>query len=395
MFRRADIFCALLCIALFDGVVGAQSRFHTQADREVGRYLEDNGYDALLATHLWNRLDTVTAGEREDIANRLGRLYVRMLDKDLGISERLLIERRSRELLERVPEASSFDLRISLAKASYLVAEREAERYRLRLITPSEADEAERSLRAVSATFQEIGTKANRIVESLERREESPFEEDITAVRAELADARRIRSLAMYYAAWSSYYIGLLSGVEEHATEALRSFGWLLNSAGGKVASVESAPERLFRFEHVARAAMGAALCESMRGNSDVAERWLDKIDRSPDLSKAVRSQLGTRRLIVAGEARKWSDLDWTLDQMRRASASGTAATADARLVAVYALEALGRQGLPDRVRPVVESIASDTLSDLVTLGEISHVLDLCTGPAGLRARPEAARLDE
>jgi len=378
MFRRADIRLGVLLGALlWSTPLEAQSRFHTQADRALGQYLEERGLDALLASHLWAMLDRVTASEREEIANRLGRLYVKMLDGDLSLSDRMLIEQRSRELLDRVPEASSFDLRISLAKASYLVAEKDAERHRLRLISPEEAAEAERALRSVSDVFREIGSKANRLVDMLERREESPFEENITAVRAELADARRIRSLAMYYAAWSSYYIGLLTGVEEHAVEALRFFGWLLNSTGGQIPSVESAPERLFRFEHVARAAMGAALSESMRGNTADAERWLDKIERSSELSPSVRAQLGTRRLIVAAEAKKWSDLDWTLDQLREMSDDGLAATADARLVAVYALEALGRAGLPQRARPTVEEIASEALSDLVTLGEIAHVLDL------------------
>ncbi|MCH7791969.1 MAG: hypothetical protein IID31_06785, partial [Planctomycetes bacterium] len=330
-----------------------------------------------LAAHFRDQLDRLPKSRRGEIATRLGRLYVAMLDADPDASRRRRLENLSRTLLEQVPQADSPDLRLSLAKATYLSAERVAERNRLRLVSPADAQEAERTMRSIGALFQDIGSRANRSVEVFERREQSAREEDLRLIRPQLADARRIRSLAMYYAGWSSYYVALLSGVQAHADEALRHFGWLLNSSGGKQASVDRASERLFRFEHVARAAMGAALCEGLKSNAGAAERWLDLLERADELPDAVREQLFPRRLTVLAESRRWADLNWRLDRMRRRSENGVLPVREARLAAVYVLDALGRRGLPERVRPLLEEIARESLSDLVSTGEVSHVLDL------------------
>jgi hypothetical protein len=52
----------------------------------------------------------------------------------------------------------------------------------------------------------DIGSKINRRVEALEKRETTGRDEDAPAIRAALGEARRLRSLAMYYTGWSLYY---------------------------------------------------------------------------------------------------------------------------------------------------------------------------------------------
>ncbi len=346
-------------------------------DRQLEQYLSDRGLYDLLATQLRDRLESTRGKEKVELANRLGLLYVAMLDERPDPDVRRRIEELGRSLLDNVPEAESADLRLSLAKASYLSAEVVAERDRLKLASPAEAEEAERTMRRVGALFQSIGSQANRSVEVFERREETADDRELRVIRAQLADARRIRSLAMYYAGWSSYYVGLLSGAQAHADEALRHFGWLLNASGGTAASVDRASNALLRFEHVSRAAIGAALCESLKGRANVAERWLDLLEDADGLPDSVREQLFPRRLTVLAESRRWADVNWHLSRYRSVSEGGILPVREARLTAVYALTALGRQNLPSRARPVLEEIARESLSDLVTAGQVAHVLDL------------------
>jgi tetratricopeptide (TPR) repeat protein len=371
--------CAMVLLLIGVSSARAQNGAGRVEDRRLEQYLTDHGLLELLATQLRDRLETTRGKERIELANRLGGLYVAMLDERPGPDVRRRVEALGRSLLESVPEAESAELRLSLAKASYLSAEVVAERYRLRLASPAEAEEAERTMRAVGALFQSIGTKANRSIEVLERREETADDRELRTVRAKLADARRIRSLAMYYAGWSSYYVGLLSGVSAHADEALRHFGWLLNASEGTAASVDRASNALLRFEHVSRAAMGAALCESLKGRTNIAEQWLDLLEQTDDLPESIREQLFPRRLTVLAEARRWADLNWQLTRHRGLFDDGLLPVREARLAAVYALTALGRQDLPERARPVLEEIARESLSDLVSAGQVTHVLDLAS----------------
>ena len=80
--------------------------------------------------------------------------------------------------------------------------------------------------------------------------------------RDELTDVRRLQSLAFYYAGWSNCYLAILGPGEPHATEALKSFGWLLGSAG-RPASLEKLPTSLLQYEHIGRASIGCALDRS------------------------------------------------------------------------------------------------------------------------------------
>src|SRR3954468_7682014 len=99
------------------------------------------------------------------------------------------------------------------------------------MTTPEEQKEAETVIRSVVGTFQDIGVKLGRRVEALEKRETTAREEDQGTLRTDLSEARRLRSLAMYYAGWGNYYLAYLGNKPQQATEALKEFGWLLNAA--------------------------------------------------------------------------------------------------------------------------------------------------------------------
>lgn len=355
------------------------------ADDPLVKYLSDRNLDELLADYLLDRLKTADGDAKARLAERLGSLYVKLLDAAKTPEGRTTWENRSQELLKAVPESDSFDLRLNLAKARYLLAEEVSERYRLRLASPEERQEAERVMRTTGASFQEIATKINRRVEILERKEGTARDEEAPKVREDLAEARRLRSLGMYYAGWASYYASFLAG-KPAPQEALVDFGWLLNAAPGHEANVERIPPDLLRYEHVARSAIGVALCESSRGRDGAALLWIEALESAEGVPDAVRGQLFSRRMVILAQARRWSDLEYLIKKQRAAGGDKAAdkdapvkplSVADARLLAVLSLEALQDKDTNALVREIVQRLADTAMTDLVALGEVRHVQDL------------------
>ena len=172
----------------------------------VEDYLLELGLQSLLADHLERRLDSAKGvDERISLAERLGSVYVELLERTDDPDARAQLEARSRELLQSVPEADSFELRINLLKALYQRAERLMELARLRLVTEEERAEAESTLRTLRPAFEQIASKVHRRAELLESREENG-DESLELTR-QLGKARQLRSLAFYYAGWTSYYM--------------------------------------------------------------------------------------------------------------------------------------------------------------------------------------------
>jgi hypothetical protein len=347
----------------------------------IERYLADRGLNELLAAHLLERLKSATeTAERTRLADRLGSLYVQLLDRAVTAEQRQRWEDRSQELLKAVPEADSFELRLNLAKARYLRAEDQAERHRLRLATPEERAEAEAVLRSVVSMFQDIGAKLTRRIDTLEKRESQGRDEDQPSIRAELGESRRLRSLAKYYSGWCNYYLAYLSVRPQLAADALKDFGWLLNAGNDREANVERVPTELLKYEHVARSAVGAALCESLRpGHEVTALRWLEALELAGGVPEAVTRQLFARRMTVLAAARRWSDLSFLVGERRKGQEGQPQPLelSEARLLAVLALEALEAPATRPEAKPVIQSLADLSLTDLVSRGEIRHVQDL------------------
>jgi hypothetical protein len=348
-------------------------------EHALEEYLADRNLRDLLVAHLLRRVRASDGPERARLAERLSSLYVQMLDEATTPAQRQTWEARALELIQSVPEAESVELRLNLAKARYLQAEEIAERFRLRLATPEERQEAEIILRSVGAALQTIATSTHRRLELLERREAIGRDDEAASIRTELAEFRRLRSLAMYYAGWTSYYSGLLSQRAQHADDAIQYFGWLLN-ASGKPANVESVSPDMLRYEHIARAAIGCALSESLRGRDGAALLWLHMLDSAQNLPEAVRNQLLTRRFIVLAEGRRWADLQLAVRRRRVPQREGEVrplVASEARLLAVLMLEALQDPKVPSQAHEPISAIADAAISDLITLGEARHVHDL------------------
>lgn len=376
---------AIGVVACASGVNG-QTDDASMRDAALEGFLERLGLSGLLVQQLEARMAGAPVSERTAIAEKLAKAYAGMLSSSTSASEAEEWEKRSRELLSRVPEADSFELRVNLNRAIYLRSEEVAERQRLRLVSAEDVAQAQQSLRTVAQQSRELGAKLNGRVLQLEKLESTL--EGTDALDQELQDARRLRSLAFYYAGWASVYLSQLSESEGPAVEAMKDFGWLLNSSGGRLASVDRVVPEMTRFEHIARSVLGCAMAASQRGNDVEALRWLDLVELSEEAAPAVREQSLARRISIYGAAKRWADLERTVRNARRVRQEARAteivplSPALARLVGVIALEADRRIAGAQ-----IESLAKIAMGDLVARKEVGQVLDLVrkygTAPLG------------
>ncbi|USN98498.1 MAG: hypothetical protein H6810_10025 [Phycisphaeraceae bacterium] len=343
-------------------------------------YLRTRGLDELLAEHLRGRLERTSGEQRVGVAQRLGAVYARMLSKADTESARQDLVRVSGDLLEQVPAADTFDLRIALTKARYLTAEQTAERARLELADAESVRESIDAFRSISAGLVLMGQRADRRVDALERRERAGGVNDLYQLRADLAEARRQRSLAKYYAGWSLYYEGFLTKTPGRAGDALKEFGYLLGAEGADPA-LDKLPRSLLRYEHVARAAMGVALCHSLRGDDVSAVMWLGELEKDDEVNPAVVAQLFARKVTILTAAKRWDTLTRAVEKERGAGLDEKAATPlkvnEARLLAVSVLAAMRAPDADERRREAAEPLVRAALGDLLAEGASAQVLDL------------------
>ncbi|MBZ0170827.1 MAG: hypothetical protein K8E66_00455, partial [Phycisphaerales bacterium] len=310
----------------------------------------------------------------------LGRVYARMLSVAETESERDDLVLASGALLGRVPGADTFDLRIALTRARYLIAEQTAERARLKLVGGGETREAVEAFDSIAEGLMEMGRQADRRVDALERRERSGGVADLFTLRADLAEARRQRSLAKYYAGWSLYYLAMLTEAPGRAGDAIMEFGSLLGASGDEP-TLDKLPRSLLRYEHVARAAMGVALCHSARGDHVSAVMWLEELAKSEDVHPGVQEQLFTRRVTILAAGKRWDTLSRAVERRRGAGLDEKAADPlrinEARLLAVEVLGAIRAPDADERRRVVAEPLVRAAMSDLIARGSSAQVLDL------------------
>lgn len=376
--KRANPAWALAACAA--GLIGAPAFAQSPPPEALEAYLADRELYSVLAAHLRERLRAATGDERPRVAELLGRLYVRMLERAGTSEERQELEGYSRDLLKLVPESDSFELRINLAKVQYLQAEDIAERVRLRIARESDSAEAQRILRGVGATFEEIAGKVGVKVQGLERQETVAKDTEIEQARSALSEARRLRSLARYYSGWTEYYQALLTDTPQRAGKALEHFGWILNALPNRPPTIDRLPEGLLRYEHVARAAMGVALCHSLLGNENEAIRWMEAVEHADALPQAVKDQLFQRQLTVLARAKRWADIDLLVRRRRNPDKDKPPVpllTGEARLLAVLALDAARNEQTRPGLRGAAEQLSQVAMADLISRGEVGHVLDL------------------
>lgn len=356
-------------------LAGASAVAQTSPDAEVESFLESNGLTSLLAEHLQDQLARTPPAQRAPIAERLAALYAELIEATDDPARRDEWESRARELLSVVPESAGASLRLDLERTRYSRAERLAEQSRLRLADRSELEEALRVFDTVAPVFASIAGAAHQDVLAIQRQEESGHEYDPELLARALRDARRRRSLGYYLAAWSNTYLAEMQDAPARAQEALPQFGWLLGAMINEAPSLDNVPDASMQFEHVARAAIGVAVCYAVLADGAKALDWLDLVENHEATPPSVRDQLPGRRLSVLMRLDRWSDVEQQVQSLRRGSGGSEQplSPALARLIAVSALES---RGANEDVRRRMARLA---VADLVQRQEIAQLVDLGT----------------
>lgn len=372
---------SIIALLLLVGPTFASFAQSDQNDRALERYLERLGQRTLLIEHLDRRLSRTSGGERAALAERLTKLLAQELEAATTSARRAELERRARALLDVIPEGDSIDLRLSLHRATYAHAEDIAERWRLRLASSEELEEAKRIFSQLGGEFARLGSAANRRVENLERLEEAARtgmdEQDIAT---QLADSRRQRSMSMYLSAWCLTYQAELESARQPALDAIPRFGWLLNAEPGESPLIERVPEHTLAYEHVARAAVGVATAIGVAGDVGLATRWLDMVEDSKGVEPAVLAQSAKRRMILLANTARWTELHVLVKAKRGESGASADQPANlldvptARLLIVLASE------LPSgREAPAQLALRRAAFGDLAARNEVAQVVDLAS----------------
>lgn len=349
------------------------------ADERVESFLAEHGLDDVLAAMYRKKLSDGTAEDKKDAAEALGKIYGKQLAVVNDPAKRQALEERCKDLLKLMPDVDGFELRITLAKTTYLKAEEIAERDRLRLAEDPEKAEAVRILEQVGPTFKDIAQRVHRKHQTVDAQADQAPEEKAEALREQALELRRLRSLAHYYAGWSDLYLATLTGKPASAQSALDQFGWLLNAIENKAPTFDRLPLKNLKYEHVARAAMGVAMALSIKGSTLEAIRWLDAVQTAEGVPPAVAEQIFVRRLGVYAAGGQWGALEAALRERKSKSPDqrNFLSPGEARLVIVLAMEHLAATKPPENVPDPARGAASIAMAELTARGDLGQVLDL------------------
>lgn len=392
MWRGTDAWGVIAAALLAPAVAHAQSVTPpapppalSEQDR-VADYLERLNLRGLLLDHLSASMRSADGESRVKIAERLARHYASLLADAPDEARRAELAAKAEGLLKMVPQARAYELRVGVLKTRYTSAEEGAERVRLRLSGPEARAEVVKSLSDVRTQLASLTADLTKKEEGLSRAlDTAPADAD--RVERELADTRRWRSTAQYFAAWAGLYGALLEGASATAAEAEKDFKAIL--AAGDAPTPAKFDKGLLRYEHVARAAIGLAVCRGLQGQDVEATAWLDMVQESSTTDAGARAAVLRWRVTVLAGAGRWADLQRSVQKWKSGADqpapavnlpkgavtpadTGTLDGVTARLLAVLALESRS-----PATQGVARSLARVAVGDLIARKQLGAVLDL------------------
>lgn len=364
MYRRSDRGRILLLLigALLACLAGARG---ASAD-DLADYLAERDLNNLLAVHLQQELRDAEGERRLELVEQLAELYANLLESTTDPELRDSLERRGRALLAEAPRDSADALRLALLRGPYRLAEKIAERHRLRLAEPEEIEQAKETLtdiiprlRALCASSEQSWILANR---RLGRTSGSAA----IAAAAEADKKHHLASQCRFLSAWALYYQSYLHDRSDNAREAEKLFSELLDPEQ-PVLRPEGVSVDLRAVESYARSILGMALCKSMTSSSVEALHWLDLLDHD-NVPGALREQTPVWRMTIHLEH---SEYEQAMDVLKAAMEQrNETPVLWLRLLAVHSAEAPpGDTAARESVRFAVTQLAAT--------GALEQVLDL------------------
>lgn len=342
-------------------------------DAEVERFLRENRMDQLLEVQLETRLsNTEDVAERADIAATLSTLYLSQLRSiDRSDPYREIVLFRARSLVDRISATPMHELRLELLVDQFIKNENAIELAQIDLL---DSDSRDRALYAMRDVRRGLTRLLNGIEQDLDRqtrrRTSARSSNSQSEIEAELDSLRRLNSFGNYYLGWCGYGTAVLEG-RHVERDTYQAFGWLLGAEGAIPVSKELSLAAI-EYEHVARSAIGIAMCDAQSENYDLAKIWLEGLLASESLPSNVPSEARRRLLRVHALSGAWYDSLKLAIEISSASGDGLLTIADARFVAIETLESRKARENEDAKRLITLCI-----EQLVEQREIGHVVDL------------------
>lgn len=375
--QSSYIRCALLVLltAIVPRVVGAPD------DEVVEQYLRQNRMDTLLEVQLEERLDHAQSDdEREALGEELSALYLRQL-RELDSSDpyRQLTLNRARALISRLNQAPLYELRLELLITEFGAHEQDIELHRLGLLTQDRNQVARQSMVDAGRGFGRIVASINPELSRLDRRRAQPLGADESErVNDQIELLRRHRSLASYYLGWSDYSVAVLDN-SHVGDDAYIAFGRLLGADGGMPQSKDLTRAAL-EYEHVARSAIGVAMCYAQSESASLALAWIDALLSSEDLQTEARIAAQSRKLQILAGSGEWLMANaYARAMLQDRGDDAKLSVPDARFISMKALDEGTRNSRSRNGTDDADSLARFGLGQLVELGEIGHIVDLYT----------------
>ena len=347
MCRRIDRVVILGCMAIVF-VLSARAVATPISDDTLTAYVTELGLEDLLVAHYERELRDLQGASRREVLERLAELFASRLESSQDPQERTRLMERGRSLLDEVGSDGSSALRLALARAAYRGAEQTAERHRLRLAEDEEVVQA-------VAVFRDVAEDLENILRGL--RNEIEYESrklaNASGTRAirrseRMEGLRQSERETLFLRAWSDAYAGWLDDdvhAAERGRDAFENLLGLEESGEGP----ESVSRDRRSAESFARCILGAALCESAAGRSDLAEAWLTLLG-DERAHPRLRAELPGWRASVLLDHEAFADAGSLLEAAVAATNDPARATGWLRLAASRGLEAAERNRAAERL---------------------------------------------
>ena len=342
-------------------------------DQRVEAELAQRGLDRLRAASVAARLEAADDEDKPAIAEELAAVYVDLLESNDPAEDTDTIAAEASQFVADRPGADLLALRLTLAVRTFLPLEEIAERHRLELAEQAESTEAAASFARIAGNLSLVAARSGERLGAAEARERHAIPSERDAAEEAVAELRRVRSTAQFYAGWAALYAASLDpSAAATAADAIAHFGAILGSPD-REPTIDRVPRAQLGYEHVARAVLGIALAHELMGEHDQAKLWLSLLLEDPRVPPVVAEQAGQRAIAVFAAAGEWGPLMRLVEDRRQPLPRGQRAltVADARVLVV----ALHRGN--EQTSGPANELTSLALGDLVARGEIGHVLDL------------------
>ena len=339
----------------------------------VSGFLSTHGMNDLLEVHLADQIDRARdEDERHAAIRELAAFYLsslRSMDPDRPERARLISKAWSLSTAYELDEL--MELRLELLIERYLPIERTVELHQLLLDEPEEAARATKDLSDIDQRLSQIESSLQLQLAQLDRQSRSARTTISDGLPDQIAEVRRKLSLTRYYIGWAGYSRAVLLD-RPPAREAIEAFGWLFG-AKGQVPTMDDLEHASLEYEHVARAAIGTAMCKALNGDMITARAWLKRIESDHAIDAVIKQQALARRLQVEAIAGQWSEVHEILNLLH-IERGEPLQIAESRFVAIRVLE--DRQ-IARGMNAQRERVVRLALEDLIKRGEIGHILDL------------------